>query len=127
MLVAADLACGVPAAPARSDAARAEMITAGRPVKPGDLTYSAAMTISRTVQWTLLTDHTTALEVLLPAVSKAKFTVLSLGPDEISIDVPRAILLDRWAAKIKGTISPDGNKTHIDWRVDGMGSRHYEH
>lgn len=85
------------------------------------------MPISRTVQWTLLTDPKKALEALSVAVLKAKFKLESLTPDEIRIDVPRAILLDRWAAKIKGTITPEGDKTHIEWTVEGLGDKHYAH
>lgn len=92
------------------------------------LGYSSDMTtISRTVQWTLLTDPTTALEVLPPAVEAAKFTVKSLSPSEIAIDVPRALLSNQWGAKITGVIIPDADKTHIEWRVDGLGNKHYKH
>lgn len=85
------------------------------------------MAITRTVQWTLLTDPKTALEALPPAIDKAKFKLESLTPSQILIDVPRALLLDRWAAKIQGTISPDGDRTHIDWTVSGLGDKHYAH
>jgi hypothetical protein len=84
-------------------------------------------TISRTVQWTLLTDHKTALEVLPPAVEQAKFTVKSLSPSEIAVDVPQALLSNQWGAKINGAITPDADKTHIEWRVDGLGNKHYKH
>ncbi|WP_035740214.1 PH domain-containing protein [Arthrobacter sp. TB 26] len=85
------------------------------------------MRITRTVQWTLLADRTKALQALSPAVEKAKFTLQSSNPDKVIIDVPRAILRDRWAAEITGTISADGDTTRIDWRVEAMGDRHYEH
>ncbi|MDO5753203.1 PH domain-containing protein [Arthrobacter sp.] len=84
-------------------------------------------TISRTVQWTLLTDHTTVLDILPPAVEQAKFTVKSLSPSEIAVIVPQAILSNQWAAKITGAITPDAGKTHIDWRVEGLGNKHYKH
>ncbi len=85
------------------------------------------MAITRTVQWTLLTDPKTALEALPPAIQKAKFKLESITPSQIVIDVPRAILLDRWAATIRGKITPDGDKTHIDWTVSGIGDKHYAH
>ncbi|MET3934869.1 PH domain-containing protein [Arthrobacter sp. OAP107] len=84
-------------------------------------------TISRTVEWTLLTDHETALKVLPPAVEQAKFKVKSLNPDEIAVDVPQALLSNQWAAKITGSIVPDADKTHIEWRVEGLGNKHYKH
>jgi hypothetical protein len=84
-------------------------------------------TISRTVQWTLLTDDATIRGVLPAAVEQAKFNVLSLTPSEILVDVPQALLSSQWGAKISGAITPAGDKTHIEWRVDGMGNKHYKH
>ncbi|WP_216699706.1 PH domain-containing protein [Arthrobacter sp. H5] len=84
-------------------------------------------TISRTVQWTLLTDLKTALEVPPPAVQQAKFTVKSLSPNEIAVDVSQALFSNQWAAKINGAIIQDASKTHIEWRVDGLGNKHYKH
>lgn len=84
-------------------------------------------TISRTVEWTLLTDHETALKVLPQAVEQAKFKVKSLTPNEIAVDVPQALLSNQWAAKISGLIVPDADKTHIEWRVEGLGNKHFKH
>ncbi|MBT2548938.1 PH domain-containing protein [Arthrobacter sp. ISL-65] len=84
-------------------------------------------TISRKVQWTLLTDPTTALQVLPPAIEQAKFAVKSLTPSEIAVDVPQALLSNQWAAKITGIITPDTGNTHVDWHVEGLGNKHYKH
>ncbi|MDQ0259519.1 SHOCT domain-containing protein [Sinomonas atrocyanea] len=84
-------------------------------------------TISRTVQWTLLADIDTVLDLLPPAIEKATFKLASLSPEQVLVDVPRAILRDRWAAKITGKMTPANDKTFIDWRVEGLGNRHYEH
>jgi len=45
-----------------------------------------------------------------PAVEQAKFTVKSLSPSDIAIDVPQALLSNQCAAKINGAITPDGDK-----------------
>jgi hypothetical protein len=85
------------------------------------------MPISRAAQWTLLAEPRKALEAVSAAVVKAKFKLDSLTTDDLLIDVPRAIFLDRWAAKIRGTITPDGDTTHISWTVEGLGDKHYAH
>ncbi|TQS90650.1 hypothetical protein EU811_17555 [Arthrobacter sp. TS-15] len=90
--------------------------------------YSSGMaTISRTVQWTLLTSVNEALAILPPAVEQAQFAVTSLSPSEIAVDVPRSLRNNQWAAKINGTITAEADKTHIEWRVDGLGNKHYKH
>lgn len=85
------------------------------------------MPISRTVHWTLLADVEKALAAISDAVAKAKFKLESQTPGHIEIDVPRAILLDRWAAKINGAVTPEGGKTHIQWTIEGHGDKHYAH
>ncbi|KIA73433.1 hypothetical protein ANMWB30_23600 [Arthrobacter sp. MWB30] len=84
-------------------------------------------TISRTVQWTLLTNANEVLTLLPPAVDQAQFTVSSVTPNEINVDVPRSLRSNQWAAKIHGLITSDADKTHIEWRVDGLGNKHYKH
>jgi hypothetical protein len=75
-------------------------------------------TISRTVQWTLLTDDSTIRGVLPAAVKQAKFNVLSLTPSEILVDVPQALLSNQWGSKISGATMPAvGDKTHIEWAI----------
>ena len=43
-------------------------------------------------------------------MEQAKFTVKSLSPSDIAIDVPQALLSNQCAAKINGAITPDGDK-----------------
>jgi hypothetical protein len=84
-------------------------------------------TIIRTVHWTVLTDVEAALALLTRAVEQTDFTVASLSPEAVVIDVPRAIRKNRWAATITGAVSPSDKGTDIEWTVDGLGNKHYEH
>lgn len=83
-------------------------------------------TIRRTVHWTVLADEATTLRLIGEAVEPTDFTVSRLGPDGIQIDVPRAIVKNRWAATITGTPSPGTQGTRVEWVVEGLGNKHYE-
>lgn len=64
----------------------------------------------------------------MDAVKKTDFAVTSASAETITIDVPRAMMKNRWAAKISGTLTPDRTGgTNITWTIDGMGDKHYEH
>lgn len=84
-------------------------------------------TISRTVEWTLLADPASVQAMLPPAIEQAKFTLASLTADVVDVDVPRSLMANQWAAKIHGSIIPDGGRTHIEWTVEGLGNKHYSH
>lgn len=84
-------------------------------------------TISRSVSWTLQCDIVTAVENIQNAVSKTDFSVIHADSNTITIDVPRAMLKNRWAAKINGELSDISPDTEVLWTVEGLGDKHYEH
>lgn len=84
-------------------------------------------TISRTVGWTLRADLDEALAKVQEAVRQTDFDVVHSDGQSIDIDVPRAIMKNRWAAKIHGVVTGSSNGTEIDWTVDGLGDKHFEH
>lgn len=84
-------------------------------------------TITRTVHWTLLSPPELALPALAAAVEKTDFKVISLGPESVVIDVPRALAKNRWAASITGAVTASQRGTDILWTVEGLGNKHYEH
>lgn len=85
-------------------------------------------TIIRTVYWTVLPDAGAPVPLVVEAVKQTDFVVTSASDDTITIDVPRAMLKNRWAAKITGTLAPGrGGGTDITWTIDGPGDKHYEH
>jgi hypothetical protein len=85
-------------------------------------------TIIRTVHWTVLPRVGDPVALIVDAVKKTDFTVTSASPEAITIDVPRAIMKNRWAASIRGSLASNGKGgTDITWTVDGPGDKHYEH
>ena len=84
-------------------------------------------TIIRTVHWTFLSSPEAALPLLGAAVEKTDFSVVSATSGSIVIDVPRAMMKNRWAATITGTITATATGAEILWAVDGLGNKHYEH
>jgi len=68
-----------------------------------------------------------ALALLARAVEQTDFTFTLPSPETIVIEVPRAIRKNRWAATITGAVSPSDTGTDIEWTVDGLGNKHYEH
>lgn len=58
---------------------------------------------------------------------KTDFKVTSSSPNSILIEVPRAMLKNRWGATITGTLSLGSKGTDVEWVIDGPGSKHYEH
>ncbi len=85
-------------------------------------------TIIRTVHWTILPGAGDPVALITEAVSKTDFAVTSASPETITIDVPRAMMKNRWAAKIIGALTPNQTGgTDITWTIDGPGDKHYEH
>jgi len=84
-------------------------------------------TILRTVRWTVLAGSGDPIALVTEAVAKTDFAVASTSPTSIVIDVPRAIIKNRWGATITGTLSPGTKGTDIEWVIDGLGNKHYEH
>lgn len=84
-------------------------------------------TIARTVSWTLLSDIDTALAWIQDAVTKTDFSVTSVEAEKIVIDVPRAMMKNRWAAKINGAVSQTPQGVEILWTVEALGDKHFEH
>ncbi len=84
-------------------------------------------TILRTVHWTVLRHAGDPIGLLRAAVEQTDFEVTSSTPTSIEIEVPRAILKNRWGAVIRGVLSPRPEGTDIEWTVDGLGNKHYEH
>lgn len=84
-------------------------------------------TISRTVNWTLLTNPDEVLARIRYAVDQTDFEITGMDVRTIQIDVPRAIRKNRWAAKINGSVSTSDAGTEISWTVEGMGDKHFEH
>ncbi|MFL4478579.1 PH domain-containing protein [Paeniglutamicibacter sp. ORCA_105] len=60
-------------------------------------------------------------------MSKTDFALTDINQQSIVIDVPRAIVKNRWAAKINGKITAIAEGTEILWTVEGLGDKHYEH
>lgn len=84
-------------------------------------------TILRTVHWTVLPHAGDPITLLQAAVEQTDFSVTSSTPTSIVIDVPRAMMKNRWAATITGMLSPHDGSTDIEWTIDGLGNKHYEH
>lgn len=84
-------------------------------------------TISRTVSWTLLAGADEARARVQEAVGQTDFNLIHADGQSIDIDVPRAIMKNRWAAKIHGDITASPSGTDIDWTVEGLGDKHFEH
>lgn len=84
-------------------------------------------TILRTVHWTVLPQAGDPIALLQAAVEPTDFSVTSSTPTSIVVDVPRAMLKNRWAATITGVLSPGNAGTDIEWTIDGLGTKHYEH
>lgn len=84
-------------------------------------------TILRTVHWTVLAEAGDPIALVTEAVKPTEFSVTSTSPTSIVIDVPRAMMKNRWGATITGTLSPGAKGTDIEWVVDGLGNKHYEH
>lgn len=84
-------------------------------------------TILRTVHWTVLADAGDPVAVITQAVAATDFAVVSTTPSSIVIDVPRAMIKNRWAATITGTLTPGERGTDIEWIIDGLGNKHFEH
>ena len=85
-------------------------------------------TILRTVHWTILPQAGDPTTLLRAAVEPTDFTVTASTPTSIVIDVPRAMMKNRWAATITGELAPRGDgSTDIEWTIDGLGNKHYEH
>jgi hypothetical protein len=84
-------------------------------------------TISRTVSWTLLADVDEALAHVQQAVGQTDFEVTHTDRRSVTVDVPRAIMKNRWAAKIQGDVTASPGRTDIDWTVEGLGDKHFEH
>ena len=84
-------------------------------------------TILRTVHWTVLPHAGDPITLLQAAVEQTDFSVTSSTPTSIVIDVPRAMMKNRWAATITGMLSPHDGRTDIEWTIDGLGNKHYEH
>ena len=84
-------------------------------------------TILRTIHWTVLAGAGDPVALVTAAVEPTDFTVTSASPTSIVIDVPRAMLKNRWGATITGTLTPGSKGTDIEWVVDGLGNKHYEH
>ena len=70
---------------------------------------SGTATISRTVQWTLITDHDTALKLLPPGGASEVHREI-LEPERHRHRRSQAFLSNQWAAKINGAITPNGDK-----------------
>ncbi|WP_170152013.1 PH domain-containing protein [Subtercola boreus] len=84
-------------------------------------------TIRRSIYWTVLTSAGDPTALITKAVSTTDFTVTSSTPTSIVIEVPRAMIKNRWAATIQGTLSPGDLGTDIEWVVEGLGNKHFEH
>ncbi|WP_448058905.1 PH domain-containing protein [Cellulomonas hominis] len=84
-------------------------------------------TILRTVHWTILRGAGDPIALVTEAVRTTDFRVTSAGPTSIVIDVPRAMIKNRWGATITGTLSPSARGTDVEWVIDGLGTKHYEH
>lgn len=85
-------------------------------------------TILRTVHWTVLPQADDPIALLRAAVKPTDFTVTASTPTSIVIDVSRAMMKNRWAATITGELAPlGGGSTDIEWTIDGLGNKHYEH
>lgn len=84
-------------------------------------------TISRSVSWTMHSDIDAALAWIHKAVGQTDFAVTHADAGAINIDVPRAMLKNRWGAKINGVVTPAPQGTEVLWTVEGMGDKHYEH
>lgn len=84
-------------------------------------------TILRTVHWTVLPGAGDPIAFVTEAVAKTDFNVTSSSPESVVIDVPRAIIKNRWGATITGTLSAGPKGTDIEWVIDGPGNKHYEH
>jgi hypothetical protein len=84
-------------------------------------------TILRSVHWTVLAHAGDPTTLLHAAVEPTDFRVTSSTPTSIVIEVPRAMMKNRWAATITGVLSPRNGGTDIEWTIDGLGNKHYEH
>lgn len=84
-------------------------------------------TILRTVHWTVLPDAGDPVVLLAEAVKGTEFAVTLSSPSSIVIDVPRAMMKNRWGATITGSLSPSERGTDIEWLIDGLGNKHFEH
>lgn len=84
-------------------------------------------TILRTVHWTVLAGAGDPVDLIGTAVKATDFSITTSSPSSIVIDVPRAIAKNRWGATITGTLTAGSKGTDIEWVVDGLGNKHYEH
>lgn len=84
-------------------------------------------TILRTVHWTVLADAGDPIALVTDAVKSTDFSVTSSSPTSMVIEVPRAMMKNRWGATVTGTVSPGEKGTDIEWVIDGPGNKHYEH
>lgn len=84
-------------------------------------------TILRTVHWTVLPHAGDPIALLQAAVETTDFSITSSTPTSVVIDVPRAMMKNRWGATITGALSPRDGGTDIEWTIDGPGNKHYEH
>lgn len=78
------------------------------------------------VHWTVLPHAGDPIALLHAAVAGTDFSVASATPTSRVIDVPRAIMKNRWASTITGSLSRREGSTDIEWTIDGLGNKHYE-
>jgi hypothetical protein len=84
-------------------------------------------TISRKVQWTVLAEAGDPLPLIRRAVEASGFDIVTLDDSSIVIEVPRAIIKNRWTASISGTPRLSERGTNIEWTVEGLGNKHFDH
>ncbi|MBV1780832.1 hypothetical protein KRR55_17090 [Paeniglutamicibacter sp. ABSL32-1] len=72
--------------------------------------------ISRSVTWTMHTDIDSALAWIQKAVGQTDFAVTHADAGAINIEVPRAMLKNRWGAKINGVVTrrSPGHRRAVD-------------
>ena len=85
------------------------------------------MARSRRVQWTVTTDSPRAVQLITEAAGMAHLTVANVSPTMIDLSIPGRISKNRPAGKLTGTVTSTETGTEIEWRLDGRGSRPYEH
>ena len=103
------------------------MASTGAAIAPSTQGELTVATIERTVSWLLLSDVKTVLIRVHDAAVRAGFSVPWADAHTMCIDVPRAMIKNRRAAKINGVISRTALGVEILWTVEALAEKHAAH
>ena len=81
-------------------------------------------TIARPVSWLLLSDVKTILARIQDAAARAGFSVSGVNAHNICLNVPRALVKNRGAAKINGAICQTALGVEVLWTVEALDDKH---